>query len=75
MKSESIIIISGISMIVSGLILFYFIENNTNLDTLSRFVKHGGLFVGLLGIGVMIAGILLRLMGRDQMPIQGEFDI
>lgn len=68
MKSEFIIIISGIIMIVIGFLLYYSIEN-TNLDLISRYTKHGGIFVGLIGIGVTIAGVLLHLMGREQPPI------
>ena len=67
-------ILTGIIMIISGLVLFYSIENNHGLDQLLRQVKHGGTFVGLMGIGVMMAGILLRLMEREQVPIQEDFD-
>ncbi len=74
MKGESIMIMTGIIMIISGLVLFYSIQNNPNLDQLLRQVKHGGTFVGLMGIGVMMAGILLRLMEREQVPIQEDFD-
>lgn len=75
MKSESVIILSGIFMIVSGLTLFYSIQNNADLDQLLRYAKHGGTFVGLMGIGVIMAGILLRLMEREEPPIQENFDI
>ena len=74
MKGESIMIMTGIIMFISGLILFYYIQNNPNLDPLLRQVKHGGTFVGLMGIGVTVAGILLRLMEREQVPIQEDFD-
>jgi hypothetical protein len=74
MKGESVMILTGIIMIISGLVLFYSIENNHGLDQLLRQVKHGGTFVGLMGIGVMMAGILLRLMEREQVPIQEDFD-
>ena len=70
MKGEGIMIITGILMIVSGLVLFYSIQNNHDLDQLLRQVKHAGTFVGLMGIGVMMAGILLRLMEREEVPIQ-----
>ena len=70
MKSESAIIMSGIIMFISGLVLFYSIQNEPNLDQSLRFVKHGGTFVGLMGIGVVMAGILLHLMGREQSPIE-----
>jgi len=74
MKGELVMIITGIIMIFSGVVLFYSIENNHDLDQLLRQVKHGGTFVGLMGIGVTIAGILLRLMEREQVPIQEDFD-
>ena len=57
-------------MIATGFVLFYSIENTPNLDQSSQYAKHGGTFVGLMGIGVTIAGILLRLMGREQLPVQ-----
>ena len=74
MKSESVIMISGIIMVFSGFTLFNYFENMSNLDPLSRYTQHGGMFVGLLGIGVTIAGILLRLMRREESSIQENFD-
>ena len=75
MKSESAIIMSGIIMFISGLTLFYSIQNDPDLDQLLRNAKHGGTFVGLMGIGVMLAGFLLRLMGREQPPIEENYDV
>jgi hypothetical protein len=75
MKGESIIIMTGISMIIAGVVLFYSIQNNPDLDQLLRQVKHGGTFVGLMGIGVTVAGILLRLMEKEEDPIQEDFDV
>lgn len=74
MKSESMIIVIGIIMVFSGFLLFYSIESVSNVDNFSRNIKHAGIFIGLLGIGVTIAGILLKLMGRDQPPIQKNMD-
>jgi NADH:ubiquinone oxidoreductase subunit 2 (subunit N) len=74
-KGESIIIMTGISMIIAGVALFYSIQNNPDLDQLLRQVKHGGTFVGLMGIGVTVAGILLRLMEKEEVPIQEDFDV
>lgn len=74
MNRESVIIITGIAMIISGIVLFYSIQNNPEIDQLFRQIKHGGTFVGLMGIGVTMAGILLRLMDREQVPIQEDFD-
>ncbi len=75
MKSESAIIMSGIIMFISGLVLFYSIQNESNIDQSLRSVKHAGTFVGLMGIGVVIAGFLLRLMGRERPPIEENFDV
>jgi hypothetical protein len=75
MKGESMIIMTGIIMIASGVVLFYSIQNNPDLGQLLRQVKHGGTFVGLMGIGVTMAGILLRLMEKEEVPIQEDFDV
>ncbi len=72
MKSESLIILCGLIMIVIGLVLFYSIQNNPDLDQILLYTKHGGTFVGLMGIGVAMAGILLRLMEREN-PIIEEY--
>jgi hypothetical protein len=74
-KGESVIIMTGISMIISGIVLFYSIQNNSDLDYLLSQLKHGGTFVGLMGIGVTIAGVLLRLMEKEEIPIQEDFDV
>jgi hypothetical protein len=75
MKGESAIIITGIIMIISGLVLFYSIQNSADLDQFLRQVKHGGTFVGLMGIGVMMAGILLCLMEKEEVQIQEDFEV
>ena len=75
MKGESIIIVTGMIMIIAGVVLFYSIQNNPDLDQLLRQVKHAGTFVGLMGIGVIMAGILLRLMEKEEVPIQEDFDV
>ena len=69
MKSESLIILFGLIMIVIGLLLFYSIQNNPDLDQILLYAKHGGTFVGLMGIGVAMAGILLRLMDKQNPAI------
>jgi hypothetical protein len=74
MKGESAIILTGIIMIIGGLGLFYSIQNSPDLDQLFRQIKHAGTFVGLMGIGVMMAGILLRLMEKEEVPIQEDFE-
>ena len=65
--------IIGGSMFILGLILFYSIspENNVNLEN----IKNIGTFVGLTGIGVAVAGILLFLINRNPQPINENYDV
>ena len=65
----------GIIMIISGLVLFYSIPAGPGLDESLRSLKHGGTFVGLMGIGIVMAGILLQLIGREESPIQEDFGV
>ena len=46
-------------------------ETNSDL----RFVKNMGTFIGLTGIGVTFAGIVIFLISRNTPPIQENFDI
>ena len=64
--------IIGGSMFILGLILFYSIspEDNVNLEN----IKNIGTFVGLTGIGVGVAGILLFLISRNPQPINENYD-
>ena len=64
--------IIGGSMFILGLILFYSIspENNVNLEN----IKNTGTFVGLTGVGVAVAGILLFLINRNPQPINENYD-
>ena len=64
--------IIGGSMFILGLILFYSIspEDNVNLEN----IKNTGTFVGLTGIGVAVAGILLFLINRNEQPINENYD-
>jgi hypothetical protein len=64
--------IIGGSMFILGLILFYSIspEDNVNLEN----IKNIGTFVGLTGIGVGVAGILLFLITRNPQPINENYD-
>jgi len=61
-------------MIIVGVILFYSLESIPNLEPKMKMLKHGGTFVGLSGIGVMFAGILLTLTSRQQKSIQEDFE-
>ncbi len=74
MKAGSAIAVAGIIMIISGATLFYSIQGDTSSDQTLRLLKHGGTFAGLMGIGIVMAGILLYLIGREEPPIQEEFE-
>lgn len=68
------IVIVGIAMFAVGLVLFYSIElGQTNPDL--RLIKNIGTFVGLSGMGVTLAGILLYLINRSEPPIKESYDI
>ena len=64
--------IIGGSMFILGLILFYSInpEDNLNLEN----IKNTGTFVGLTGVGVAVAGILLFLINKNPQPINENYD-
>ncbi len=74
MKAGSAIVVAGIVMIIGGATLFYSIQGDGASDQTLRLVKHGGTFAGLMGIGVVMAGILLYLIGREEPPIQEDFE-
>jgi len=74
MKPGMIIIIIGITMFVVGLVLFYSIELGKT-DPVLRFIKNVGTFVGLSGMGVTLAGILLYLINKNEPPIKESFDV
>ena len=63
----------GVSMFILGLILFYSINpvDNENLEN----IRNTGTFVGLTGIGVAVAGILLFLISRNPQPINENYDV
>jgi len=63
MKVGMIVIIIGAIMFVAGLILFYSIELGQT-DPVLRFIKNIGTFIGLSGMGVTLAGILLYLINK-----------
>ena len=60
-------------MFLAGLVMFYSIEIG-QVQPVLRLIKNIGTFVGLSGIGVGVAGILLYLISRNQPPIQENFD-
>ena len=74
MNGDRVIISVGIIMVISGLISFYSIQSSSELDYSLKLVKHGGTFVGLMGIGVTMAGVLLDLINRNKSPIEENYD-
>jgi len=72
-KSGIPLAVIGSSMFIMGLILFYLInpEENKNLE----FIKNIGTFVGLSGMGVTLAGILVYLLNKNEQPIKENYDI
>jgi len=74
MKTGVPIIIIGISMFSVGLVLFYSIELGQT-DPVLRFIKNIGTFVGISGMGVTLAGILLYLINKNESAIKESFDI
>lgn len=77
MKMGTAIIGAGIIMFFLGLILFYSIQDSPDMDNSIRTIKHTGTFIGLMGIGVTVAGILLYLINRGQSntPDQTSVDV
>ncbi len=74
MKVGVIVIIIGAIMFVAGLILFYSIELGQT-DPILRFIKNMGTFIGLSGMGVVLAGILLHLINKNEPPIKEYYDV
>jgi len=67
-------VVIGVSMFISGLVMFYSVEGGQK-DQLLRIIKNAGTFVGLSGMGVTLAGILLHLINRNEPQIKEDFDI
>ena len=74
MKPGFLVIIIGTTMFTLGLIMFYSIELGQT-DLFLRLIKNIGTFIGLLGMGVTLAGILLNLISKSKQPIQENFDV
>jgi hypothetical protein len=74
MKTGIVVIIIGIIMFAVGLVLFYSIELGQT-DPVLRFIKNIGTFVGLSGMGVTLAGVLLYLLNKNEPPIKESFDV
>ena len=75
MKSGVAIIVAGGIMVICGLGLFYAVQSSPQIESFFRTIKHAGTFIGLLGIGVTLAGVLLYLINRNQPQIQESFDV
>jgi len=74
MKTGIIVVITGIIMFVIGLVLFYSIELGQT-DPVLRDIRNTGTFVGLSGMGVTLAGVLLYLINKNEPPIKESFDV
>ncbi len=74
MKTEIVVITIGTIMFVIGLVFFYSIELGQT-DPVLRFVKNMGTFIGLSGMGVAMAGILLYLIDKNEPPIKENYDV
>ena len=73
MKTGMVVVIIGIIMFAIGLVLFYSIELGQT-DPVLRIIKNTGTFVGLSGMGVTLAGVLLYLLNKNEPPIKESFD-
>ena len=67
-------IIIGTSMFAAGLVLFYSIELGQT-DPVLRFIKNIGTFVGISGMGVTLAGILLYFINKNESSLKESFDV
>jgi hypothetical protein len=74
MKTGLPLITVGAIMFIIGLALFYSIQMGQT-DSDLRLVKNMGTFIGLIGIGVTFAGIIILLINRNTPPIQENFDV
>ena len=77
MRMGTAIMGAGIVMFLVGLVLFYSIQDSPDTNNSIRTIKHAGTFIGLMGIGVTVAGILLYLINRGQSTTQEHtsFDV
>ena len=73
MKTGIPVIITGSIMFVVGLVLFYSIELGQT-DPVLRFIKNIGTFIGLSGMGVALAGILLYVTNKSKPEIKENYD-
>ena len=74
MRMGIIMIMVGGSMFIAGLLMYYSIEIGQTNQVL-RLIKNTGTFVGFSGMGVTLAGILLYLINRNELPIKEQYDL
>ncbi|MFB5623887.1 MAG: hypothetical protein ACE5RP_03100 [Nitrosopumilus sp.] len=74
MKIGIVIAITGIVMFGSGLVMFYSIELGQT-DPVLRFIKNTGTFVGISGMGVFLAGVLLYLINKNEPSLKEHSDV
>jgi hypothetical protein len=73
MKPGITLVIVGFCMFSVGLVLFYFIQ--VTEDKVLENIRNMGTFLGLSGMGVTLAGILLYLINKNTEPIKENYDI
>ena len=73
MKTGMSLSIIGVTMFILGLMLFYLIPIGEN--NILEFIKNIGTFIGLSGIGVTLAGVLLYLISKNEQPIKENYDV
>ena len=61
MRAGPTALLAGTAMVGAGLVAFLLGQSG---EGSAEAVRHGGTFVGLLGIGVLTAGVLLHLIGE-----------
>ncbi len=74
MKVGMIAVIIGAIMFGAGLVLFYSIQLGQT-DPVLRLIKNIGTFVGLSGMGVLLAGILQYLINKNEPSIKEYYDV
>jgi len=68
------IAITGLVMFSTGLVMFYLIELGQT-DPILRFIKNTGTFVGISGMGVFLAGVLLYLINKNEPQLKEHTDV
>jgi len=61
-------------MFSTGLVMFYLIELGQT-DPILRFIKNTGTFVGISGMGVFLAGVLLYLINKNEPQLKEHTDV